>query len=68
MGSGKEIRKIAPKQDEVIVNACAIHAIMPSVAVRVLRSAGDHEIATGRGHGSRLREGASGGKIGHFKK
>ncbi len=41
---------------------------MPSVAAGVLRSVGDHEIATGRGHGSRLREGASGGKIGHFKK
>jgi hypothetical protein len=46
MGSGKEIRKIPPKADEVTVNAGSIHAIMASVAVPTLRSVGDHEIAT----------------------
>ena len=68
MGSGKEICKILPKEDEVTVNARLIHAIMASVAVEILRSVGDHEIATGRRKRSRLREAAAGRKIDDFKK
>jgi hypothetical protein len=46
-GFPKEIRKISSMRDEVIVNARAIHAIMPSVTGQILRFVGDHEIATG---------------------
>jgi len=46
-GFRTDISKISPIQDEVIVNARPIHAIMPSVPAQILRLVGDHEIATG---------------------